>query len=141
MAQIVIDATNLIVGRIGTVAAKAALRGDTVRIVNCEKAIITGTKEEVISKYQRKRSMGMPQKGPYFPKLPDMFVKRSIRGMLPYKYTQGKKAYDRIKCYMGVPEEFKNVKLITIEGANVSKMDNNNYGTVGKICKILGAKI
>ena len=140
MALIVIDATNLIIGRIGTVAAKAAIRGDTVRIVNCEKAMVTGTKTHVIAKYQRKRSMGIPAKGPFFPKMPDMFVKRTIRGMLPYKEAVGRKAYDRIKCYMGIPDEFKNNKLITIEGANISKMQNNNYGTVGTICKVLGAK-
>ena len=37
----IIDATELIVGRFATVAAKKALLGERIDIINCEKAIIT----------------------------------------------------------------------------------------------------
>ena len=38
----IINAENLILGRMTTYAAKKALQGEEVDIVNCEKAIITG---------------------------------------------------------------------------------------------------
>ena len=40
-----IDADNLILGRMATTAAKSALAGENVVIVNCEKAIVTGKKD------------------------------------------------------------------------------------------------
>lgn len=137
----IIDATNLVLGRLATVAAKRALGGEQVNIVNCEKAAVTGTKRDVIARYKRKRSMGSVRKGPYFPINPDRVIKRTIRGMLPYKTDKGMKAYKRVLCYIGLPDSLKNEKLETIEGANVSKLDNLNYGSVGKICKELGAKL
>ena len=38
----IINADNLVLGRMAAIAAKQALLGEDVRIVNCEKAIITG---------------------------------------------------------------------------------------------------
>ena len=44
--KIFIDATDTAIGRIGTYAAQQALRGNKVFVVNAEKAIISGNKEE-----------------------------------------------------------------------------------------------
>ena len=139
--EIYIDATNLIVGRIGTYAAKQALLGAKIKIFNSEKAIITGKRDAVLAKYRRLSSMGIPSKGPFLPRMPDRFVKRMIRGMLPYKAARGKEALQNIMCYIGVPVEFQDKKLITIKEANVSKLDNSNYVKVELISKLLGAKI
>jgi large subunit ribosomal protein L13 len=136
----ILDATDLIVGRFATVVAKKALLGETVDIVNCEHAILTGNKREIIERYKRKRRMGVPLQGPYFPKLPDRLVRRVIRGMLPYKKPKGKDAFQRVMCHIGVPEKF-NGKLTTLEGANVKKLPNVKYLEVGKICKEIGAKV
>ena len=138
--ELYIDATNLIVGRLGTYVAKQALLGAKVKIFNSEKAIITGKKEEVLAKYSTKHKMGIT-KGPFLPRMPDRFVKRIIRGMLPYKSERGKNAYKNIICYIGVPEEFKDQKLETIKNADVSKMQNTMYVKVELISKLLGAKI
>ena len=48
----IIDATNLLVGRLATVVAKKALLGGKIDIVNAEKAIISGPKRLVINKYK-----------------------------------------------------------------------------------------
>ncbi len=138
----IIDATNLIVGRMATRAAKLALLGEKIDIVNCEKAVITGSRRNVIEKYKRKRDLGhSPFKGPYFTRSADRFVKRVIRGMLPYKKERGSKALKRIKCHIGVPSEFENEKMIaTIKEANVSKLPNLKYVTIGEISKEIGAK-
>src|SRR3989338_7077780 len=103
----IIDATNLILGRLSTYAAKQALRGNEVIIINSDKAVITGAKENILARYKRKLIdlVGNPFHGPFRSKRPDLFIKRTIRGMLPYKGAKGRAAYDRIRCYLGVPVE------------------------------------
>ncbi|MBR9691233.1 50S ribosomal protein L13 [Candidatus Woesearchaeota archaeon] len=136
----IINAENLILGRIATVAAKKALLGEKVEIVNCEKAIITGSKKEIAARYKAKREMGQVYHGPYILRRPERFVKRAIRGMLPYKQEKGRKAFDNIRCHIGVPEELKEKEMETIEKANISKVPSLKYVTVGNICKLMGAK-
>lgn len=138
--MIVIDATNLIMGRIGTVAAKQALLGEEVVVVNCEKAIVTGERKMVINKFLKKIHRGIPQQGPYYPKQPDRIVRRAIRGMLPYKKGMGKAAFDRVMCYLGVPEKYANAELTTIEGANVSKLPNLKYVVLSDVVKNIGGR-
>lgn len=133
----IIDATNLKVGRIATVAAKAALSNQRVQIINCEKAVITGTKQHVLAKYQRKASMGNPHWGPYQPRMADRFVRRVIRGMLPYKTPRGRDALKRIMCYVGNPHD---AEAETIQEADVTRTQTLKYVTVGEICKLLGGK-
>jgi len=133
----IIDAKDLIAGRIGTVAAKRALLGEEVFILNADKAIITGSKKVVLGKYATQAKRGEPFHGPFLPKAPDRFLKRLIRGMLPYKQAKGRDAFKRIKCYSGIPDGFKDKKLETIEKANVLKMQNLKYITVGELCSLL----
>ncbi|MBD3310041.1 50S ribosomal protein L13 [Candidatus Woesearchaeota archaeon] len=136
----IIDATDLIAGRVATVAAKTALLGEKVDIVNCEKGVIAGKKDYILHAYRNKMHRGT-FKGPYLPRRPDLFYKRLIRGMLPYKKQRGGQAFDRIRCHIGVPENLKDQKADTIETANVQKLPNLNYLTIRDICKFLGARI
>ena len=136
----IIDAKDSIIGRIATVAAKKALLGEKVDIVNCEEAVMTGDKKAILRRYREKRERGQPTKGPFIPRRPDMFVRRIIRGMLPYKQDKGRSAFERIMCYLGVPEEFKEKKLEIIEKANISKVPNLKYVKVGVVCKEMGGK-
>ncbi len=136
----IIDATNSIVGRIATVAAKQALLGEQIVVVNCEKAYITGRKKFVTDDYRRKRKQGTWATGPFYHRQPDRLVRRIIRGMLPHKQERGKSAYQRIMCYMGVPEEFKTQKVTVIENALIKKVPNLHYISIKEISKLLGAK-
>ena len=61
--------------------------------------------------------------------------------MLPYKKPHGRDAFDSLRCYVGVPEEFQNQDLEKIENANFSKLPNLKYLTVGKIVRFLGGKL
>ena len=106
--MIIIDAKDLIVGRFATFAAKQALLGNEIAIVNCEKAYLTGTPTHVLSEFRRKRVQGTWATGPFYHRQPDRLVRRMIRGMLPHKQEKGKSAYQRIMCYIGVPSDFKN---------------------------------
>ena len=76
--MIIINAENLIVGRLGTFAAKQAMLGEEIRIVNAEKAVISGKKDEVFDNYLNKRSRGTPTKGPFLQRNPDRILRRSI---------------------------------------------------------------
>ena len=107
----IIDATNLILGRLAAVAAKKALLGETIDIINCEKSVVTGTKSAILEKYLHRWHLGRnPFKGPFYQRQPEKFVKRTIRGMLPYKQEKGVAALKRVKCFLGVPVEFADKK-------------------------------
>lgn len=139
--MIVIDGKDLIVGRVATVAAKKALLGETIRIINCEQMLITGSKPFLSKESYRRRNQGTWSKGPFYFRMPDRYVRRIIRGMIPYKTARGAQAYARVLCYVGSPDEFKNQKSITIEAAHVKKVPNLKYLTVGELSKLMGAKL
>jgi len=136
----IINAENLILGRLGTFAAKKSLMGEEVRIVNCKNAVIIGKKSEVLNRYKRKFDRRTPVKGPFIPKTAERFVKRSIRGMLPYKKERGREAFKRIICYKEIPETFKNEKIETLDKFNVLNSGQVNFIKVIDICRHLGGK-
>ncbi len=133
----IIDATDLIMGRMATYVAKKALMGEKIDIVNCENAIIVGKKKEVFNRYKERRERGDALKGPYFPTMPDRLVRRVIRGMLPYKQEKGEKAFKRVMCYIGVPDKFKDQKFETIKNAHISNSRALAYVKVGDLCNFL----
>lgn len=137
----IIDANNLILGRLGSFVAKKALLGETIDIINCEECVITGDKYSIFAEYDRFMKMGTHAKGPFNYKTPERLVKRAIRGMIPYRRERGKKAFKNIKCYRGVPENFKGHKFDTIKEANVEKVPNLKYVKVKEVCMHIGAKI
>lgn len=137
----IIDGTNLILGRLGSYVAKKALLGVKVEIINCENIVVTGKKYGILKKYTKKLSMGTPSKGPFVYKKPDRFVKRAIRGMLPYKKERGKKAFKNIKCYIGIPENLSKEKIETVEIANIKKVPSLDYIKVKDISRSIGGKI
>jgi len=136
----IINAEDLIVGRLATYVAKRALLGDKIDIVNCEKAVITGKKQEIFKNFKQKIDRGTPFKGPFISRRPDMFVRRIIRGMLPHKKERGMKAYRNIMCYISVPEELKNEKAETIKPAHLNKLSTLKYMKVKDLTKLLGEK-
>ena len=136
----IIDARNLILGRLATFSAKKALQGEEIHVINCEHIIVSGSKKNVLFKYKTKANRGSQFKGPFIPKTPERFVKRSIRNMLPYKNPRGREAFKRIKCHKGYPEAIKKEKTETLKTADFSKLPTLNYVTVDYICKHLGGK-
>jgi len=136
----IIDATDLKIGRLASIVAQDALGGEEIAIVNSEKAVISGTKEAVLAKYQQKRKVGSRYNGPFFPKQSDRIVKRTIRGMLPYKETRGREAFSRIKTYIGVPKEFENKETTTVETARIGQVQRKKYIAVGRLANLIGGK-
>jgi large subunit ribosomal protein L13 len=108
--KMIIDATKATLGRLSSYAAKQALLGKSIIIVNCKDIIITGDIKKLKDKYVQARSRGgSSQKGPKIKKQPFEIVKRTIRGMLPHKNERGKKALKNIICYNGLPAEYAEV--------------------------------
>ncbi len=139
--MIIIDATNQILGRLATYAAKEALLGKEVRVINCEKAVISGSRAEVFAEYLHRMERGAPRSGPFLHRMPDKIVRRTIRGMLPWKRAKGQDAYKRVYCYVSMPDEFKDKNPLVIENANVSKLPNLKFVDIGTLSKRLGAKL
>ena len=52
----IIDASGLILGRLASYAAKLALSGEKITVVNCEKAVISGARKKLFAHYLHKRS-------------------------------------------------------------------------------------
>jgi len=116
--EIIIDAHGAPFGRVATYAAKQALLGKKIIILNCNEAVITGKKHAVLQAYQIKVARGgYAQKGPYFSKSTEKFAKRIIRGMLPWTNARGKEAYKRIMCYNAVPEEYASKEKMSFDRA------------------------
>ena len=134
----IIDATGATLGRLSTNVANRLLKGEQIAIVNSEKAIISGKKSAIKNRYQQKRDVGTYRKGPFFPRMPDQIVKRTIRGMIPYQKPHGRAAFKNLKCYIGVDKEFEGKKFEVIKEAQKKPID---YLTVEELSRLLGAKI
>jgi len=139
----VYDAKDKVLGRLSSIVAKKLLEGKKIAVVNAEKMIITGNRSVIIEKYKTRvnlRERSNPEHSPYWPRRPDLFVKRIIRGMLPYhKKTTGKEAYKRLRVFMGVPEALKNAKIISID-AKSPKNIYSDYMYVSELSEQLGYK-
>lgn len=140
----IIDARNLIVGRMASVAAKRLLKGEKVIIVNAEESIISSSRTSVFEKYrerrERKSIVNPARHGPFFPRRPEGIIRRAVRGMLPYKKARGRNAFKNLKVYSGIPEELEGKEMETIEAANASKLRVPKYIKLKELCSLLGAK-
>ncbi len=137
--ETVIDAKNLILGRMASIVAKRLLNGERIIIVNAEKAVISGKRLSILREEKEFLQVGHPGKGPYHPRRPDQIVKRTIRGMLPRKKPRGKLALKRLRVYIGVPEEFENREKETIPEADAAKL-RCPYILVADLAKEIGWK-
>ena len=70
--------------------------------------------------------------------MPDRFVRRTVRGMLPYKTSRGDAAFKRVMCYKGIPKEFEGKANAKLVKSDISKLSNLKFITVQEICKELG---
>ncbi|MFY9606465.1 MAG: 50S ribosomal protein L13 [Thermoplasmata archaeon] len=137
----VIDADGLILGRLSSHVAKRLRNGEEIVVLNAEKAIISGNRDQLLEFYAHRRTRGASQtkaKGPFYPRTADAILKRTVRGMVEYKRPAGRAALKRLKVYLGIPRQFKDAKSETIESAK--KPHLIKYVHLGDITKELGAK-
>jgi large subunit ribosomal protein L13 len=134
---IIIDGKGLILGRMASIVAKRLLQGESIIILNAEKAAISGKRLQIVKDAKTFLEVGHPRKGPNHPRRPDRIVRRTVRGMLPWKKPKGKQAYKRLKVYLGAPKEFEDKEIQTILDASAEKL-KSPYITVGELAKEIG---
>jgi large subunit ribosomal protein L13 len=134
----IINAEGLILGRMASVVAKRLLKGEEIVMVNVEKAVLSGRKRNKIPEAKEFLAVGSKlEQGPFHYRRPDRIVRKTVRGMLPYKQPKGKQAYKRLRVYIGIPNEFKDQKTETVEAAQSQKLTCAHF-TVGEFAKELG---
>ena len=135
----VINGEHMILGRVASYIAKAALLGEEIALVNCDKIIITGNKQNIFQKQKLFSEMkGKPNKGIFYERRPDFFVRKAIKRMLPNS-PRGKAALKKVRFYIATPETIQNVQQESVAYAHVQKLPNLRYVTVGEICIKMGA--
>lgn len=136
--MIIIYGENMVFGRLASQVSKKLLAGEEVHIINSEKIIFTGNPDYLKNRYLQKRRLqnkACPEHSPKWPRVPNMFVKRLLRGMLPWKKARGKAAFERLFVYAGNPKKLKS--NIHIENARFD-VGQLKYITVKELCRGLG---
>jgi large subunit ribosomal protein L13 len=127
----IIDADGLILGRLASVVASRLLHGETIAIINAERATVSGAKTTTFREYKEQMDKGSTEHGP-------RILKRTVRGMLPYKRMRGRDAMARLRVYMGTPAEFSGLKADTVPEASVTRLGTIKYSTLGELNAKLG---
>src|SRR5436189_5807589 len=92
-------------------------------VINAERAVISGTKERVVARAKLKlktRTLGNLEKSPTHPRKPDGYVRRVMRGMLPWKRPGAKDACNRVKVYIGTPRDYQDRHATRVSDADAS---------------------
>ncbi len=131
-----IDADGAVLGRLASAVAKRLLLGEEITVVNAEKAIVTGSRSNVLEHYKTMRRTGSTRKGPYYPRMPDRILRRTVRGMLPFDRHKGRSALRRLRVHIGVPRELGGVER---ERVAVRRLTSPRYVTLGEVSRMLGA--
>ena len=126
--EIIIDAANMVMGRLSSIVAKELLNGNRVVVVNVDKIIITGSnKKSILERFFKKlrvRSNVNPRRhGPFIARSPEGIFRRVVRGMLPRK-AKGKEAYKRLMVYRGVPS---NINMDSVKVYEMARYKENPY--------------
>jgi large subunit ribosomal protein L13 len=138
----IIDGEGLVLGRLASKVSKKLLSGESITILNAEKIIISGSKEWAYNKYKQRvdrASISNPRDmGPKYPRRPDDIFRRTVRGMIPYRTTTGRKAFKELKVYVGVPKEFEGKEIQQMPEAQPKNITKSIE--LGKVSTLLGSK-
>jgi large subunit ribosomal protein L13 len=137
-AETLVDASNLILGRMASAIAKRLLNGEAIVVLNAEKALVSGKKHSKIKEIKKFLEVGGVKYGPFHPRRPDRILRRTVRGMLPWDSARGKGAYKRLKVYIGVPGQYKDKPVGTLQEATARL--RGGYTTLGELASEIGWK-
>ncbi len=133
-----INAEGHILGRLATEVVKQLKSGEDVQIINAERCVVSGRKEQIIAAYQQKKDRGQRYFGPFYPRLPDRIIKRTIRSMLP-DTKQGGDMLQRLRVYVGEPAGVPTEDAVYIDNALKDRLSRDRYVTLGEIAQHIGA--
>ncbi|MEM2739298.1 MAG: 50S ribosomal protein L13 [Candidatus Bathyarchaeia archaeon] len=135
---IIVDASGHILGRLASFIAKKLLEGYRISVVNAERAVVSCTSEKsVVEEWKVFLQIGRYRAGPFHPRRPDRILCRAVRGMLPYRTDRGRRAYRRLKVYIGFPEELRSYKVLEIPEAKADKL-RCRYITLAELAESIG---
>ena len=137
--MVVIDAEGAIIGRLGARVAKLLLAGQQVEIINADKALMSGSltssKEKFMSRRSQKNKRN-PDESPKWPRVPNMLLRRMIRGMLPFWSQRGRDAYKRLHVTVGTPTDTGKAQRI----AEASSEHKHRCFKLSELCKEVGGR-
>ncbi len=136
----VVDASGLVLGRAASVIAKRLLNGESIVVVNAERAVVTGSHQQVVASYTEARARGSVRSGPHFPRYPDRIFRRTVRGMVPHLKTRGKEAMRRLEVHIGVPPAYQSAVAVPLEAAR-PKPALRTPITLAEVTRLLGAHV
>lgn len=134
-----IDGTDLVLGRLSSWIAQKIIAGEQVVVVNAQDLIISGNKKHLIKDRLQERERAThtnPRRGPFYPRFPDKILRRTVRGMIPWKKRAGKSAYRRLIAYIDIPDELQGIEFQSVPEAQ--RRLNNAYMTVGELARSIG---
>jgi large subunit ribosomal protein L13 len=137
---IVLDAKNQVLGRLASYAAKHALSGSRVVVLNAEQAVISGRRRNIVDEAKHRletRTLANQTTAPVHQRRADLYLRRVIRGMLPWEKAKGKAAFHRIFVFVGTPEEYSKKSVMKIPGADASKL-TTAYITLADLAEEIG---
>lgn len=142
-----IDATGSKLGRLASILAKKLLSGETLVVLNAEKAIITGEKRASLERYfllvRRKQRRSFKTPTVISPHSPENILRTSIVRMLPRKKSLGRTAAERLKVFLNIPERYRGLPTLDIPEAKLhSRVSSSGrqirYVTLEEIAREIG---
>lgn len=138
--ELILDAKNQILGRFASYVAKQAIEGNRVVVLNAEKAVISGRRSNIVEEAKRRlatRTLGTQSHAPVHQRRPDLYLRRVVRGMLPWDKPKGRAAFHRVSVFMGIPQEYADKDAATVPNAEASRLVSS-YMTLGDLAKEIG---
>ena len=138
----IIDGTGNLLGRTASIVAKKLILGERVVILNGERLVISGDPAYQVETFAAKleiKTIHSPRLSPHHFRRPDMYVRRSVRGMLPHEKPKGRNALKRLTVYIGTPKEYAEKTPLSLPEATASKLRTKSM-TVGELMQHFGWK-
>jgi large subunit ribosomal protein L13 len=135
-----IDGNYQILGRMANEVAQHLLAGEPVVIVNAENVIISGNRKEIYKRFKHRTDLAdraNPRRGPFFPKTSARIVRRTIRGMLPWKKPCGREAYRLLTVYDQMPVELADKEFVQIQNADGNRLGTHKIVTIKELSQYL----
>ena len=138
--MIIINAENKVVGRIASFVAEQALAGQTVHVLQCENAVLTGPRAYNLANLHAHISLtvkGNPLRSPKYSKMADQILRIAIRGMLPKKGMRGRDAMRRVHCHIGTPAILQGQTITDL--SNAKPRGSVKTTRIGELAQMMGA--
>jgi len=139
--MMVIDANELVAGRLASKVAKAIINGENVTVINAESIVLVGNKKSIIDKFTVKvdaRVLSNPHYGPKYDRIPSKMFRRMVRNMLPTKKSAKDRMIKQLKTFNGSARGIDAKDAIVFE--DIKFNHRNNYMTLKDVALLLGGR-